>query len=360
MPDNNPNPEVSDSTHSSVGVESINTNIDTGFDQVLADMVGGNLKTETVKVEKVEKQPETPAEVAETPETTLEVPEFDPVAKVAEKVKARRDFAGMDEEETKIFKSMSNEAYSKLRPIYDAYKKAGGAFDAKKLEELQNEIEEHKKFRLHEHPEAYQLSEDYKEYTKFENAIAAAHQHWVTQLELAESGGKIRDLVKSPSGGLMPSPNELEVTPQVKAAIIQYITKTSQDLAKVQAEKERIASSYKSQFSEYEKAINNIHSSLFGKHEQVLKETAEKYLKKFPAYVRHKPENKLVAYALATVELGAADKETIQKQQAFGKASAAARRAAGPAASETSASPAGKPIGFNPEEMSKMRSEFGF
>lgn len=300
-------------------------------------------------------QQQTPAQP-----TTPKPAEPDPIAAALEKGKQGRDYSDLDEEEKEIFQKMSNNSYNKLYPIYKAYKANGGKFDDTKLQELQKELEEHRNFKYFEHPDAFTASPEYQETARLESVISDVHNHWVRQLTLAESGQKIRPLVRG-QNGYEPG-NEIEATPAVKAEIFRLITKTQQDLSNVQQDKARLLDQFKSRYSTYETNLNAIHKKLFSQHEATLKPLAEKELQMFPAYVRHQPAIRMLAYAIATLKLGASAQQEKKITDAGQAAAVQLQNAAGPSNSQLgTGSGKAKQIGpLSDEEYKKMRSEFSY
>lgn len=289
-------------------------------------------------------------------------PPVDPITAAIERSKGKtaRDYSGLDEEEIGIFKKMSNDSYNKLYPVYKAFKAAGGKFDDSRIKELEKQLEDTRNFRYFEHPEAFQSDETYQQTVQLESIIESAYNHWLRQLEAAESGGKVRPLVKSPQGGLVPG-DEIEVTPAIKAQIHGLIAKTRQDLAEAQRERATLAESFKGRYKTFEDNLKQVHNELFGKHEEILAPLAKEELKRFPAYLHHQPSIRMLAYGLAAMKLGASEKEQQQITAAGNKAAAQLQSKSGPSNSQLgSGTKSSNPFVPSDAEMKRLKEEFSY
>lgn len=276
--------------------------------------------------------PVQPDKPVETPKETLEQPADpeDPIDQVlAKATEMKRDYSGLTEKEKKIFKNMSNESYAELRPQYDQWKALG--FDSKKLTELQSEAESLRKFRYVDHPEAYKLSDEYVQASRIADNIKVVHNHWRSQLTALRSNKPVSLLTRDAEGRLIPT-EPMQPTPEVEAAIIEQLTKVSTDFQSHQRDMAELEASYKGNFDEYGRVLGDVHKQFFGKHEAALKSTADKYLERFPVFVRHKPEVRMAAYALAAMVVGANGKTAAANAETVEKAVQAAATAAGPTA----------------------------
>lgn len=304
--------------------------------------------------------PATPAQQqppAQTPPAAqTPPPEDDPVGRAVERHTSKRDYTGLDAEEVELFKNMSRQSYDKLRPIYDAYKKHG--FDTKKFEELAAQLDEQRKFRYHEHPDAYTLSDEYKQAQQIAQSIETVSNFWDEQLAALRGGSKeVSVLVRDAKGYLVPSA-PIPVTPQVEAEILRNIAKVAADGQAAKQELETLRSSYRSQYDEYGKVFDKVFQQIFGKHEAVLKPIADKQLEKFPSFVRHRPEVKAAAYALATLIAGAGEKNAQAATQAADKAVQEAAASAGPTKAAITAGTTDKQTGYNDAEYKNFKAEF--
>lgn len=168
----------------------------------------------------------------QTVETTQVEAKIDPKEETAPIVlpnsKPGRDYSGFDDNERKLFRGMSNEAYDKLAPIYREYKEVKTKLDAKdqeiaNLKKSSGELPSN----YFSHPEAYTLSSEYKNTKNYYDKASLELQHWEEQLANVESGKPWRDLDVDKKGNYVTS-NPIEITDnnrgQVKSQLLGYIT----------------------------------------------------------------------------------------------------------------------------------------
>lgn len=299
-----------------------------------------------------EKPVDAPKETAEQP-ADLE----DPLDQVLSRATApKRDYTGLTDKEKKLFQNMSNESYAELRPQYDQWKALG--FEPKKLTELQQEAEALRKFRYVDHPEAYKLSEEYVQASRIADNIKIVHNHWKEQLTALRSNKPVSLLTRDAEGRLVPTA-PMQATPEMEATIIENLSKVSTDFQSHQRDMSELEASYKGNFDEYGRVLGDVHKQFFGKHEAALKSTADKYLERFPAFVRHKPEVRMAAYALAAMVVGAKGKTDAANAETVEKAVQAAATAAGPTAASLKTGSTKPGVSYDEADYKEFKSKYG-
>lgn len=201
-----------------------------------------------------------------------------------------RKFDGLEPDEIPLFKQMSNQAYAKLYPSYVANKQRQS-----KEAELQKELEQQRGFSLYEADGAWQLSQEYQELNNAKSRIAGESQYWQNQLVAIESGEKWKPLMQSQDGRLYEGEPQ-DATPQARALILANLTKANQYLAQYEQQLEQYEGNFKTKHQGYVSSLGQIKSQVLSpQQEEALKPHIEETLKKFPSYVRGKPEVQLAA-----------------------------------------------------------------
>ncbi len=270
--------------------------------------------------------------------------------------KLERDFTGLSDEDRKVFESMSNEAYTKLFPIYKEYMQLAPHKDKlAKLPDLEKERDEALKARWSDHPESYTLNEDYRK--------AQGQLELVSQIEevfedamvtLQDPAARSVTIVVMGENGKLQR-KEVPITPEVRRQVLMEYNGAKEARSKVQATLNETKTRHADTHQKYVAGIQNLHKTLFGAYDKVLGDRPAAHLKSFPAALRARPEGQLLASALALIDIAG---EALDKQQVTTAASAAnATAVAGAPPSRETMLPAGtKPKnGYSAEEYENFR-----
>lgn len=201
-----------------------------------------------------------------------------------------RNFEGLEPDEIPFFKQMSNQAYAKVYPAYLASKKANEEKAA-----LQKELDEMRGFNLYEAEGAWKLAPEYSELSQARARIEGEAQYWQDQLTKIETGEKWRPLMQSPDGRLYAG-DEQEPTPQARALILGNLTKANQYLMQADNDLAQFEGQFKDKHKGYVSTLSSLESQVISaKQKESIKSHIDETLKKFPSYVRNKPEVQLAA-----------------------------------------------------------------
>lgn len=227
-----------------------------------------------------------------------ELPLNDPGAPQTKKITLRRDFTGLDEEETKIFKNMNNEAYQRLYPIYLASKEQNNT-----LKELQEKLDAADKRRWYDEPEAYTLHPEYKQAQASVSRLSNELSFWEEQLAEIEEGREGQTYTLDAKGDYVPGPKVSGGAG--KAHFISLIAHTrnllNQESHKAEALKSSFSTKYKSFDSELEKADKDFFGKLDTNHPSI-KSRYEYFQNRFPAEVRNQRPYQMLAKGLTIIE----------------------------------------------------------
>jgi hypothetical protein len=234
------------------------------------------------------KPEEKPKEVAKKPEETdkpkLEVEENELEAiqtAPANKPKQEpfpRDFTGMTEEETNIFKNMSVPAYKKLKPIYEEYKKLKANPPAAKAD--LNGLPPN----YYSNPNAFVLSPKYQEVSSALSAADLVKKHWEEQELNIKYNGKWKDLdIKDGKFVVGPDQDADMTSEKFVREAYQFANKQYQ---KHESDHTKFVDSFKARQSEASTKVSKIEADFFptmdGGEKDATKEMRDQIVKTLP------------------------------------------------------------------------------
>ena len=307
----------------------------------------------------------TPVETPETPpeETPPAPDDNDYVGAALKRGRPARELDGLDENEAKLFKSMSREAYEKLYPLYKKIR--GHEADIDQLPSLKEKLAELEKAQatkpsaFYDHEDAYLLQQDFRDALRESSTLREIASHWQEQLIAAEEGKQIRDLITDANGNLQLGP-PMEATPRAKAQIQSLLMQSNQAYTVHQQKLDSIKSAHAEQFKTYKTGLQTAYDKFFGKYKDQLEPLAKKELEVFPEFARSRPEINLLGHALALIRHIVQSDKANQTQAAAGKANSNGQKIAGPTMKNITTAPRGNPELTSLEEEKQIRRQFGF
>lgn len=212
-----------------------------------------------------------------------------------------RSYEGLNPEEVRIFKRMSNEAYQMLYPLYLEHK------DLKpKYSEATENLKKLQGSSYYDHEEAYKLTKEYGQMSDALGRLDQEVQYWESQLASVEAGEKFQDLSFDPKTGQYTLSPPMDASPQAKAYLINQITKGHTIRAQIQAELGGLQQSFKANHQNYLSSLNatrdKILESIDAPTRKALEKAAEKKLELWPLGVRNRPEVRIAAELLVVNE----------------------------------------------------------
>ncbi len=224
-------------------------------------------------------------------------PKIDPVA--------QPEYAGLNDDEIKIFKSMSNEAKKFLRPVYDEHKVQAG-----KIKDLESKLATAPKLvdgvplNYMEHQEAYTLTPQYKAAIRQHQLATFENEHWVSQLEAIEAGKPVKPILYNSDTGKYSYGAELQPTPSTKAAIIQQMNSTQQWQSQVAQQANQVAASHQVRYQEavqFVKKVEDDFFPFFAKDDHEYVPVIKQVIETLPEVYRNHPLASIVAKSYAVV-----------------------------------------------------------
>lgn len=307
------------------------------------------------------------SEAAQAPvqPTQPETPDPDFIGKVLKPGRKPREFEGLDEEETKLFQSMSLPAYEKLYPLYKSTK----GKDLSKLADLDKltaELETLKKAQrptsAFDHEEGYLLDRSYRQALVEQRTLNDVVTFYTKQLAAIRGGNKYHRLTQDGQGNIVVDPNPIDPSPAADAELTAALSQTQAAILQHQQKLESLKSGFGQEYKTLQSQISQVHNAIFGPHKEFLEPLAAKEILQFPESVRHRQEYVTLSYAMAVLRHLAMQYQAEQRTTAANNANAAVAKAVGPTARSITPTPA--PNGANAktsaEDYAKVRFQFGF
>lgn len=224
-----------------------------------------------------------------------------PLARLGKK--AERDYSGFTDEEIAYFKKMGNDTFDWIAPIYRKYKSGQPPEDVtSKLTDYEKRLKEAEERQWFDHPDSYQLSDEYRQAQQTYGEAQAVAQHWQQQLVAVDGGAKEYTGLRYDANGQIVTV-KVPVTPATRADLIQRMQVAQSDVATVRQEMEAVKGTHSKRYGTYKGTLEEIYEKNFKPHEAVLKKHYDKIIEGFPAWFRNRPEARLLAASLASNEV---------------------------------------------------------
>lgn len=228
-----------------------------------------------------------------------------------------RDYNGLPPEDVNVFKQMSNEAYAKLRPVYDQHRQWEASKTEREAKELEREnlIKELKNQHFYDLEDSWQLDPEIKPLAQAQQSLAAEADFWQQQLASIDKQEKIRLLVAGPDGKpVLTAPMDPE--PEHRALITRAMQDALGKHAQVSSQLTQNVQSFKARYQGWDSMISEQTNRVFGKLDKLIGKSRDEILQQFPAALRHKPIYTYAANATAAIAMLLRDNETLKKRVA--------------------------------------------
>lgn len=250
--------------------------------------------------------------------------------KVAEPAQAGRDYTGLTADERTLFQRMSNDAYAKLRPIYDRHK----AVEAREQEIARREasVKEALPKGIFEAEEAYTITPQYRQAAEYARAMEFEADYWTKQLEAIESGEDWAPLMKDAEGRYVKGKAQA-ASVAAKSQVTRNIALATQYSAQAQGNVEAIRQTFAQRRSAVVEGVKSYEKKFFpffeGENNQH-RPQIQQLLNAIPEELRDSPLAEGYAKAMLTVKLLNANMQALQKQLTVKQAAAADAKRGGP------------------------------
>lgn len=228
-----------------------------------------------------------------------------------------RDYNGLPPEDVNVFKQMSNEAYAKLRPVYDQHRQWEASKAEREAKELEREnlIKDLKNQHFYDLEDSWQLDPEIKPLAAAQQSLAAEADFWQQQLASIDKQEKIRLLVAGPDGKpVLTAPMDPE--PEHRALITRAMQDALGKHAQVSSQLTQNVQSFKARYQGWDSMISEQTNRVFGKLDKLIGKSRDEILQQFPAALRHKPIYTYAANATAAIAMLLRDNEALKKRVA--------------------------------------------
>ncbi len=273
---------------------------------------------------------------------------------------AQPEYAGLDENEVRIFKAMSNDAKKMLRPIYDEHK-----IQKATIKDLESKLATAPKLvdgvplNYMEHAEAYTLTPQYKAALQQHRLATFENDHWNKQLAAIEAGQPVKTLSYNVETGKYTYGAELSPTPESMAIVIRQMNATQQWQTQVDQEANRVAANHGAEYQkavQFAKKVEDDFFPFFAKEDHEYVPLIKQVIGTLPELYRNHPLAPLIGKSYAVVtELQKQLAEANAKLASGGQAGAPSDASkAGPTSQHTNSAVAAPVVSAEPTDAELM------
>lgn len=221
----------------------------------------------------------------------------------------RRDFTGLPETEHQHWRRMDQRSFDFLAPLRKEHITA-----TSRLAEVEKSLADSAGYRFYQHENAFMLSPEYHQLFQAQQQLSQQADYWQEALTKLDAGEPIQDLVVGKDGSLSRTGQDLEPTPQLRAQVIRLMQNIEARRISAEAETTAFAEKHRNQFKTMTDRIGQATKALLDPMPDTVKAEGEKFLKNFPAEVRHLPEFKALAGAWTFIQLQNAELTKLREQ----------------------------------------------
>lgn len=226
-----------------------------------------------------------------------EIQPGEPARVMTRGVPASRKFDGLEQDEIPLFKSMSNDAYNRLYPMFLEHKKL-----TSEHEKLKSDFEKNQNTHFYEQEGAWTLSPEYKTLSSNVQRLGSEVSHWQEQLALAAAGEPWTPLVLDAQGNVVYG-EPREGGPAAQAQIMSALTKAHSLQQTYGGKLEVYQEQFRNKHKEFVDSLQGVRKRIFqGADLDKLAKAAESKLQMFPSYLHKRPEVQTLAEALVIID----------------------------------------------------------
>jgi len=252
-----------------------------------------------------------------------------------------KDYTGLTPDETHMFKNMSNEAYAKIRPIFDQHKKITER--EAQLKQREESVAKALPKGIFDHEAAYTLSPQYNQLSSTVQKLDFERSYWAKQFAAVEKGEDYKPLLIDANGRYVEG-KPVKASADAKAEIMNNMTLATQLHTQHNQQLQSVQQSFAQRRSELVSGIKAYENKLFGFLEtpdNPYKPVVQEVLQAIPEEFRDHPLAPLLAKAMATIRAQSDVNTKLAKQTALKQTAASDARRAGPTMTRTNAAVSG-------------------
>lgn len=199
-------------------------------------------------------------EVSAQPKTTTKV---DP--------KDGRDYSDIPEEDKAVWRSMSNDSFNKLKPIYLEHQKQKIELEAKanNVQQLTKDLDDARKGivkmpeNYFEHPNAFVLTPEFERISHKSNLASQVFNHWRNQLKEVKGGAKDWISIKINDQGQLVADQRHEANDDTQTMLEDIIEGSKNQFYETQTELRSLAAQHKQKATEFGRDIETFERESF-------------------------------------------------------------------------------------------------
>jgi hypothetical protein len=260
--------------------------------------------------------------------TTTQTTEAQPAPVVNKPV--ARDYTGLTDDEVKIFKGMSNDAYKALFPKYQAFKEVEAK--RKELEEREVKIKTAEPKSVYDHERAYELAPAFQEKARVVQVMDFETNYWKEQYAKCEAGEDWQPLETDAQGNYVAGKAQ-PANPQAKSHLLSKLTLATQYGAQARQELQQVALHYSSRRQELAQGIKSYEKKYFPYFEDLAsphQATIKQVLNAIPEEFRDHPLSPFLAKAMTCIQILNNNNQALSKQIKSASTAKADAKKAGP------------------------------
>ena len=231
-------------------------------------------------------------------------------AKAKTPTTAERDYTGFSEDEQKVLRAMSNEAFNYVRP--KLLENQSLANFIKEKDKMIADLKVGKQIlpdSYYEHPQAYVLTKEYNDNISVLNKAAEIENFWQQQFVKIRQGDKWQSLDGiDKDGNLIVNPKPLEANARSEAAVMGYMNAAAQQVAERRASVLQLQHSFKARHAQSVSVLQEAEKKHFAAYEDAKHPYApvmKTIRDSIPAELRGSPlTSLLVKSSTAVIQLG--------------------------------------------------------
>ena len=215
-----------------------------------------------------------------------------------------RVFDGLSEEETPLFKQMSQQAYDYLYPRYLASRE-----QEQKIKELEEKVNAADSRRWYEEPEAYTLHPEYRELQDHSNNLGIEERFWTEQLANIEENKPFYTLERERGADgkyVYKYGQEQQPSATAKATIISNLAALTQHKISASGKLKSLQADFAGKHKSFNDSLGKINKTVFGgvdfNGDNPIAKSYNAYLNQFPAEFRSQLPYQLIAQSGAVIE----------------------------------------------------------
>lgn len=228
-----------------------------------------------------------------------------------------RDYSDIEESDVPLFKTMGNDTFNKLKPIYLEHKKIKADIAAKdtELTTTKQQLVDAQKGLVklpesyYEHPNAVLLTPEFSEKLADVQNANIIYNHWKSELKKVREGAKEINIIGFNQQGQLVITNKVAADIDTDDNLREYINHAQTQLVNVQANLKTTQQTFAAKVTEYQNAVKQQEAAYFSGFDKTPEDKKlydpliKQHLERLPPPFRASPIASMLAKSLAMNEV---------------------------------------------------------